>query len=221
VSEVSPHPVRTRYRKLRRLCRELNRNRRRLREKVDLLCRDLVQSNVALTRTVQDLRRAYEFQTELVGEFDQRYMLHKALRLIRREVFESSAALYLTTADEFAAHLTSAWYDDARDIAEIEQALRRSVVPVVRKTGRRVLVPDATNWTTVAPALRKLLAGLSILALPVLEERELLGVMVLYRDATRPLTDRETHTVESFIPPLARALSALQRLRTCLADLET
>lgn len=212
---VKPNNQR-RYEKIRRLCRQLNRNRRILRDKVDLLCADLVQSNVALTQTVNDLRGAFEFQSELTGEFDLHYMLYKALRLIRHKVYESSAAVYLVGEGGFSAHLTSAWYNDPADISDLEQCFLQGIIPMVVHAQRYILLAEASQWLGIEGTIRQKLAGLSLLAVPIFEQDQLQGVLVLYRDAQRPLAQNDRRTVEPLLGPLARSTSSVRKLQQTL-----
>ena len=201
-----------RYAKLRQLCRQLNRKRRNLRDKVDLLCRDLVYSNQTFTETLQDLRRAYDFQTELTGEFDLRYMLHKALRHLREQITQSSAAIYLCDRGDFAAHVAGAWYEQAQDIADIERSLAVTVVKSVTETHKAVLVDDGCNYPTAQTQHRQVLTGLSLMGLGIVGEDGLVGVLIIYRCASEPLSQNDKLIVEPLLTPLGRAINAAQKL---------
>ncbi|MBN2209818.1 MAG: hypothetical protein JW709_00335 [Sedimentisphaerales bacterium] len=206
-----------RYLTLRRLCRKLNCNRRRLRDQVDLLCNDLVTGNVALTHTVSRLQLAYEFQNVLLGEYDVRYLLCKALRFIRECIYESGAAIYLFSREEFTAHLTGAWYDDPGDINQIESALRRSTVAAVRRKRCGVLAPDGQAWQEIPANVRRALGGLSLMGLGVFSpEGELQGVLTVYRDISQPLTENERCLIEPLMVPLGKALTAVTRVHELL-----
>ncbi len=206
-----------RYLTLRRLCRQLNRNRRRLRDQVDILCNDLIGGNAALTHTVHQLQETYEFQNILLGEYDVRYLLYKALRFIRERIPESGAAVYLFSREEFTAHLTGAWYDDPADINQIEAALRRSTVAVVSRKRRGVLTPDGRNWREVPAPVRRELQGLSLMATGIFSpEGQLQGVLTIYRNAAEPLGQTEQRMIEPFMTPLGKALAAVMRVHELL-----
>lgn len=202
-----------RNQKLRNLCRGINRNRRKLRDKVDLICHDLVDSNLELANKLHRLQRVYNFQSEIAGEFDLKYMLHKALRRFRSELPDSSGAIYLCRDGEFSAHLAGAWYDQPRDICQIEDTLEKTLIREVLSDFSAVLVPDAAMWSVPEAKESELLAGLSILAAPAAGDDELLAVVAMYRNVDKPFTEDDMDTLQSLIGPLAKAIANLQRLK--------
>jgi hypothetical protein len=210
------HYITSRYRRMRHLFRNVNRNRRQLRNKMDLLCRDLVQSNANLTNTLHDLRRIYNFQSDLTGEFDLCYMLHKALRQIKEQIPESSAVVYLCSSDKIEAHISGPWYDNRRDLNEIEKLLKETVISELITSGRLILTGDAGACEKIPPKQRKELAGLSLMALPLFLDNELLGGLVVYRNWSSPLTVSESNFVKPYLPPLARAIEAIQKLNSLI-----
>jgi len=202
-----------RFHKLHHLFRTVNRDRRQLRNKIDLLCRDLVQSNTNLTNTLQDLRRAYDFQTDLTGEFDRRYLLHKALRHLKEQFADTSGIIYLCRPGALEAHVSGPWYDRPGDLREIESALQKTIIEKVCQTHRTHLIPEAGQWSEIPSAQRKKLAGLTLMALPLVLENELIGVLVFYRDWNHPFGEAENHLIAPYLQPLVRAIGALDKLQ--------
>ncbi len=205
-----------RYKKLQGLFRRVSNSRRHLRDKVDFLCRDLVQSNVDLTTTLSGLRRAYDFQSELTGEFDMRFMLHKALRQIKEQVSDSNAAIYLCNSRQIDAHIVSCWQDNPVDTETLESQFIETVVPQAIQTGQSFIVPDASQWQDVSPKHRSELTGLSIIGTPIALDNELFGVLCVYRHSDNKLTQNELNAIQPYIAPFSRAIEALQRLEELL-----
>ncbi len=201
-----------RYDKIRRLCRQVNRKRRHLQEKVNLLCQDLVHSNLQFTETLHTLQRAYEFQSDLMGEFDGRYLLYKALRELKSGLPESNAAIYLCRSGNFEAHLTGPWYDHPEDIREMETLLTATVIRRMVETGQSYLVNDVETWQDISSEHRQGLRGLALMALPIEFEGELLGVLVFYRRNDRGFCCRDKALLERLMPPLGRAIASVQKL---------
>jgi hypothetical protein len=205
-----------RFDKLQQLFRQANRNRHHLRNKVDLLCRDLVQSNVDLASTLQTLCKAYDFQSDITGEFDMRFMLHKALRQIKDQLEQSNAAIYLCRSGEFDAHIVGPWYDGPGQTAELETLFADTIVPAALDSRSCITIPDAAEWSDISDSYRQQLAGLSLMALPVTKEQELLAVIVLYRDCISPFTSADKDSVTPLLTPFAQAIESLQRLEHLL-----
>ena len=208
-----------RHNKLRRLCRNVNRRRRHLREKVDLLCQDLVKSNQDLNRSVEDLRLAHEFQNSLTGQFDLHYVLHRSLQRMKEPLGESSGAAYLFESGLFEAHLAGAWYHDARDITEMEDAFRQTAVAEIAGGAASVRVNDAGAWPEINSQLRQNLLGLSVLALPLQADTRLIGAIIFYRYADTPFTSADQQRLRPYLDPLARTTAAILKLQRHLATL--
>lgn len=201
-----------RYQRMRSLCRQVNQKRRSLRDKVDLLCQNLVEANSQLAGTLQDLRRAYDMQTDLVGEYDQIYMLHKALRRMRASVPEVNAAVFACRDDAFLAHLTGYWDDEPGFLPHLEDALQMTIVAEVMVQRKPVVVADAGQCQHFSKPQRKALADTSLAGMPLVIQDEIVGVLVFYRAASRPLCTSDLQNIQSSTIPLARAMVALYKL---------
>jgi transcriptional regulator with GAF, ATPase, and Fis domain len=143
-------------------------------------------------------------------------MLHKALRQIKEQIPESSAVVYLCSSDKIEAHISGPWYDNRRDLNEIETLLKETVISEVITSGRLILIGDAGDCEKILPKHRKELAGLSLMALPLFLDNELLGGLVVYRNWSSPLTVSESNFVKPYLPPLARAIEAIQKLNSLI-----
>jgi hypothetical protein len=207
----------SRHNKLRGLCRNINVKRRHLRQKVDLLCQDLVKSNGELNHRVEKLRSAYDFQSSLSGQFDLHYMLNKALQQIKNQFAESSAAIYLCETGLFEAHLAGSWYDDPRDIADLEASFSETAVAKIFSGAPSVLVEDAGEWPAINAQLRHNMLGLSLLALPVTTQSGMAGVIILYRSAGKPFAPSDRITIAPYLPPLGQSIESLLKLQQQLA----
>ncbi|KPK78020.1 MAG: hypothetical protein AMJ79_01335 [Phycisphaerae bacterium SM23_30] len=201
-----------RYSRVRGLCRQVNRKRRQLRDKVDLLCRDLVNSNIQFTETLQDLQRVYDFQSSLVGEFDRRYMLYKALGGLKLHLSDSSAAIYLCNPGGFAAHVAAFQQPEIDNPADLEELFTKTVVKEVLRTGHCLLVRDAGTLTPISSEQQGLLGGWSLLGLPVAHEGRFIGVVVVYRQTGKEISESEKNRIKPLMRPLAHALDSLQKL---------
>jgi len=203
-----------RYHKLRQLLRKTNIDRRTLRNKINILCQDLVHSNTNLTNTLQNLRKAYDFQNDLAGEFDLNYLLHKSLRHIKEQIYNSSGVIYLCQSKNIEAHISGPWYEGQRELDEIEQLLKDTIITqVTQVTQTGCLIPKAGDWQEITTKKRYQLKGLSLLAQPMVSDEEVTGVIVIYKDDSQPLTAADSETVAPYLPPLAHSIKAVQKLQ--------
>ena len=232
-----------RHSRLRRLCASVNRNRRQLRDKVNLLCGDLVEANRELTETMHHIRRAYDLQSSLVGEFDLHCLLHKGLRHIQDDIGDTHTALYLCRTESFEGHVVCPDQAQRGSLLETEGMLGRVIVADVLASGvlRRVDNAaceckadtetghagkvtaeelsadglDVGNWDDVVFNAEQddetLLAGLSLVAAPLIADDHRVGVLVMYRWG-KVFTGRDVGVLKAFLRPLSQAIDAAGKL---------
>ena len=210
-SHLRRNALERRRQQLHRLCHTLDGQRQRLQQQVEFVCRDLVTANTQLTTTLNRLQHAYDLQSLLADEFDPRYLLYKALRFFKARFVDASAALYLHDDDTFAAHVAGPWYEPGV-IAELEDTLVQTVIRRVADSHQPLLLDDAQRCPGTSSVQRRLLAGLSILALPLAGPDNPLGVLILYRPAPPAFTELDQKNALSLLTPLAHAIAARQKL---------
>ncbi len=205
-----------RYEKIVALLKRVNGEQKRLRQKVDLVCQDLVQSNIDLARSISSLREAYEFQMDMTGEFDIKVLLHKALAVIRQKTPDTGLSIYLCQSRQFEAHIVSDWFEQAHDLHDIEFAFYQTILPV--STHKPLLITDAGTLPRLTSQQRQIMANLSVLAMPLRTSETTVGVLFLYRQMDNPVTNAERLAISTFIAPLSRSIESLQRLNNHLAQ---
>ena len=220
MSERGVSVTEARYQRMRQLCRAVNRKRRVLKDKVNLLCGDLVSSNRQFAGTLRDLKRLCDFQNDLIGQFDLTYLCHKALSVIKRELANVNAAMYLTRDDEFAAHLVDGLCDPGQDNFEIELLLRETIVERVLQAEAEVMVHDEQDWGELSSPQRDMSEGLSCMGFGLGTGGDWTGVVIFYRWADKGFSQEDARRVRMYLEPLGQAVLSLQRLETCLSAIE-
>jgi GAF domain-containing protein len=208
-----------RYEKMRRLCSQLNRSRRQLNRKVNLLCGDLVASNKELSDTVQQLRQAYQFQSGLIGEYDRNYLLCRSLQQIREQLPRSGAAIYLCQTEAFEAHLTAAENPD-EDSDGIEMTLYNAVIRHIIRDGKSRVISGVKRRYAGDEAVGEH-PDLAVLGIPLIDGPEVIGVMSFYRTADNRFDENDRRKVQPFILPLSRAIAGLQKLESYMGSLKS
>ncbi|MBI9017452.1 MAG: GAF domain-containing protein [Phycisphaerae bacterium] len=216
----SRHQISSRYSKLQGLLREVNKNRHHLQDKVDLLCKDLVQTNRDFTSSLLDVRKAYEFQQSLVGQFDMHYTLHKGLGDIICSIEDASAALYLTRSGDFEAHALGAWQEQYQDMTDIEEIFGKTIISETLTKSDMMLFSGQTVIDLTSEDLsnhqENLLGNLSIMTVPLMDNGQPVAIITIYRDSQKPLTSNEFKAIKPIIQPFAKTIKSLLKLENLL-----
>ena len=207
-----------RHRRLRRLCRAMNRRRRVLRDKVDLLCHDLIGESRQFTDVLGRYRQICDFQHELIGEYDLLFLLHRSLCMLRENWPDAGGVVYLDDRSAPAAHIVGDAVPDAEATRQLESLLlQRVAAPVFAE--RKELFYPTTDWLPAAGDSERNTI-LSLIGLPLKTEEALVAAAVFYRssDPGAPgFVPTDISLIRPYLPSLARAVVAAQRLQDMVA----
>ncbi|MBN2844244.1 MAG: GAF domain-containing protein [Sedimentisphaerales bacterium] len=206
----------SRYQRLQRVIRAINQNRHILQSKVDLLCNDLVQNNRDIAGKMNEMSKAYDFQKSLTGEFDMKYMLHKALKHISDNLEHTSSAIYICDTDRIELMLMDSWFDGEITPHQLDECLKNSIIPETIAKNDTVIINSAGNHNAFPKSCCCNLCGLSICGVPVRHTAHNEGILVLYRSETMPFTRHEIDQLEPILAPLSRSIEALLNLQDML-----
>jgi GAF domain-containing protein len=110
------------------------------------------------------------------------------------------ANLFLCEGDEFrvvAMHNAPTAYAEERLRQPLRQG-RETALGRCARTKQVVQIPDLLADPDSAPTLAKFAAARTILAVPILKESELIGVIIIYRQEVRSFTDKQIDLVRTF-----------------------
>ena len=201
---------RRRVERIRYVCSRLNRTRRRLRSKVDLLCRDLVAVNRNLAGDARRLSRAFDLFNSLTGRPDLHNILQGSMEEITKEAAAFAGAIYLCSGERFQTHTNWELHHSQAAWVHIENVLQKTIVRQVRQSGRSVLVIDGCRWRAVPSDFRGQLSGLSLMGLPIKARGNLLGVAVLCRLAANRFSQQDAASISPLLTPLGLALGVMR-----------
>ena len=206
-----------RYNRLQRVLKVINQNRHILQSKVDLLCNDLVQSNRDMAGRMKEISKAYDFQKNLTGEFDLKYMLQKALQQITGKKKHTNAAVYLCETDKIEVMLMDSWFDGELTPQQLESCLKNSIIPVTIEAGDSLIINNAGEFKCFPEKCCSNLKGLSMCSVPLSHNDHIEGILILYRSDSMPFESTILDELTPIIAPLSRSIEGLLKLQEMLS----
>ena len=205
-----------RYERLQRVIKAINQNRHILQSKVDLLCNDLVQNNRDIAGKMKEMSQAYDFQRSLTGEFDLKYMLHKALQHISNNHPDTNSAVYICETEKIEVMISDSWFDGEVSPQQIENCLKNSIIPATLAKNDTVIINNIECESEFPQQCMKNLDGLSICGIPIRHSIHNEGILVLYRSNAKPFTREELESLAPIVTPMSRSIEALLNLQDML-----
>jgi signal transduction histidine kinase len=182
-----------------------------LEQKVEDRTHELTQALDQQTATSEVLRVISSSPGELGPVFDA--MLQNAVRICDAKF----GNLWVREGDNFrivAIHGGSQEYNDAMFSEPVVSAPPESAIGKVAATGEVVQIDDVANAPTYGMKLRlatiQIAKARTLVAVPMLKEKDVVGVIAIYRQEVRSFTEKQIALVESFA---AQAVIAIENTR--------
>ncbi len=216
---------RQRIRRLRRICKKLNRARDEIAHQVDILCNDLVIAYQELAQQVNLLSQTSEFTGLIRQELDLETLLRRTLEYVLQKVGPTNAAIFLPGNTDPGEYSLGGYvnYECASESAEILlQHMADVLAPKVDESNWPVHITDnqmLTDWLGQEFAY---LTDHHLLAFPCQHDEETLAIVALFRHHDRPFGGSAIQCCTSIAPmlaeTLAKAVSIHHRLMSDLDD---
>ena len=182
-----------------------------LEQKVEDRTHELTQALDQQTATSEVLQVISSSPGELHPVFEA--MLRNAVRICDAKF----GNLWVREGDKFrivAIHGGSQEYNDAMFSEPLVSVPPESAIGKVATTGEVVQIADVANAPTYGMKLRiatiQIAKARTLVAVPMLKEKDVVGVIAIYRQEVRPFTDKQIALVESFA---AQAVIAIENTR--------
>lgn len=195
--------------RLKSAVRRLNKARRTVSEKVDLLCNDLVGAYGELAKQLEQTRLAGDFRSTVREARDLEQALCHSMDWLLRKCGYTNVAVFLAGEDdgyELGAYMK---YTHA-GTKPLTEALKTATVD-------RAVVDDYLRWTAsdaadvLAAGELAHLHGQQLMAVNCTYLGESLGVIALFRDEKTPFTGEDEAALRAAAPLFAQALTTLAK----------
>ena len=94
-----------REKRLRRMVRELNKERKLRAKKIDILCNDIIGTQRSFIRNFESVNFAANFYESIIGARELESLLHSVCATIKEQIDDSTIAFFLKSNNKFSMHL--------------------------------------------------------------------------------------------------------------------
>jgi DNA-binding response OmpR family regulator len=198
-----------RLEKLRDAVKRLNKSRRLVTKKVDLLCNDLITAYGELAKQLDNVRTQEGFRKFLGEAKDLEQLLCHMMDWLLRQMGYANVAVWLASDDhEFELGAYMKYTIPGED--GLTGAMKAGLVRAAVRDGFIHLNGEAVQ-EQLTPAELDYLADQELLAVNCTYLGEPLAVVALFRDAKEPFTDEDVAMLKAVSPLFAVALASIVR----------
>lgn len=193
--------------RLKTAVREMNKARRTVSKKVDLLCNDLVSAYGEVSQQMQNVRVQESFRRTIEQSQDLEQLLCHGMDWLLKEAGYSNIAIWLSGDEnnfELGAYMKYTIVGDAK----VTSALHSAVVHATAREGFLNLSADELA-KRLTPADKKLLPNQAALCTSCTYLGESLAVVALFRDAKTPFRREDDAMLRQIAGVFATRLTSL------------
>jgi len=194
---------RTRQRRLRKLARGINLERKAIQRQLDTACADLSAAYRTLSGQLSLQKVVLDYQRELLGLPNDDDVFASLFRLFVRR----SGALFgvaMVCNENAELKIAGRFGVPEPDSSRFCQLLARPMVGITLSNPRCSLMDAAEQGGLFDPAIRRYLPGVSVLSIPLMPSPgEMIGLVILYRKGEQPFMDSDLALAEAVAPAVA------------------
>jgi len=195
-----------RHKRLRRLAREINIERKTIQNRLDSTCADLTVAYRTLSSQMACQQVLLAYQREMIAARSDDDVFRSLFRVI---VHRTGSVFGVAMVCDSEAQLQIAGRFGVPHPDEVTfcRELCNPLIDMTLVDPKCVLLDTGQRSEIFHESIRKFLPGLSALTMPLIPSPgELIGLVVLYRKGEQPFTDADVELAEAIAPPTAMAV---------------
>lgn len=208
-------------RRLKRLCKKLNKARAEVSQQVDILCNDLVTAYQELAQQMQQVTQSSEFGVVIRDELDLEKLLRRTLEFIVEKAGATNAAMFLPSSmDEYSLGGYVNYDCSSKGADMLLQHLADVVAPKIAECTELVHLTnndDLKEWIGEDAAW---LEDSHVIAFACRHKDEALAIVTLFRDGGQPFSPAMIETCKAIAPMLGENLARIIRIHHRAAEIQ-
>lgn len=196
--------------RLRRLTKQLNKDRKQQAKKIDILCNDFIVAQRDFIKKLNVISFTASFYESIIGTTDLNNLLYTAVRLIKEELDDSNVTFFLRQGGNFELHI----FESSTPITLGKQHLENCFTPELMDT-----ICQSNKVCTIedffAMGLQGNLTGLnkiSAVTIPLGRGGSSQGFILVYRSSEAKVTADDLKNISAVTSGLSQAIHSCRTL---------
>ena len=199
-----------REKRIRRLVRKANANRRKQAQQIDILCNDFIGSQKEFVNSLSVINFAANFYESIIGISDLNTLLYSAGKFIKEEIADVHLTFFLRDGESFDFHIMESDKPISIDKGSFEDCFTDELVSSVCKSNKVCSLDDLVSMGLCGNP--KHLNNVSVSTVPLSLLGASLGFILVYRSSENKLACIELENLTAIVPGLYRAIQSCQSL---------
>jgi len=199
-----------RQKRLRRLVKKLNEERKKQAQKIDILCKDFIAGHKDFIKGLDTVSFAASFYESIVGATELTNLLYIAGKTIRDEIGDVNVAFFLRKNKSFELHLFESDRPVTLEKYDLENCFTHDLVDNICKSNKQCTLDDLLKMGLQGNP--SVLRNISLVAVPLGQFGSSFGFILIYRPAQEKFNGERIKNVVAITSGLSRAIDSCQML---------
>ena len=196
------------YKKVSRLVRRANKERKKQAKKIDILCNDLIGAQREFIKKLNTISFAANFYKSIVGVTELNTLFYIAGRLITDQIVDVNIAFFLRHTDSFELHMSGSKHPIAFEEERLESFFTDELVDNICKSNKICSLDSLFAMGLQAkPAI---LNSISAATIPLSSPGFSPGFILVYRPSANRLASGELAHITAVAPGVCRVIHSCQ-----------
>ncbi len=200
-----------RHKRIRLLLKNLNKERKKQAEKIDILCKDLIGAQRNFIKRLKIIDFKANFYESIIGTTDLDNLLRAAVELIREEIPKASIIFFLRQAETYEPH----FYESEQSIPLEKQFFEKSFTPELMDnicaSNEACRLDDMFAMGLYGNP--KDFGKITAMTVPMNSPEASLGFIFIYRAIDNKISNYEISNISAIAYGLSKAISSCQALQ--------
>ncbi|MHC4741131.1 MAG: GAF domain-containing protein [Planctomycetota bacterium] len=199
-----------RHIRLRRLTKELNKQRKRQAKQIDILCNDFIAAQKDFIRRLNIINFTSGFYESILGATDLNSLLYTTVKLMKEELENANVTFFLRQGETFEVHIFESPRPVTLENQHLENCFRPEVMDNICRANRVCTIEDMFEM-----GLEGGLAGLnniSAVTIPLSGAGSSVGFILVYSSSEKKITPDDLKNILAVTTGLSQAIQSCRKL---------